>query len=324
MAIKTLYISHQNFDWTTFKTDIVFVKKKNINNYIKHKTTFNCYTSLEDLEIKLDEIDKIPMWAETIQLVDLDLKTGFKNVPDQSMYLYVEFFKTLSKIKNSDKIQNFNIKFGSAKELFSGLAAPRKTNDNCLWVSGCSITHGAGVDLNSRYASLLEKKLNIPTVMLTKSGSSIAWQSDQLLRSDLKEGDTVIWGLTSFNRINYAQNFTWRNATILDYMQLPKEKQYYSIDYFDSVSLSMACIKNILQVSNFCKKIKAKLYLINIIGPGWLDFVFGNDENYLDLTVGYTSDGKGDWLDLGYDQDHPGPLQHREYATRIYDFIKGK
>ena len=161
-------------------------------------------------------------------------------------------------------------------------------------------------------------------MLLTQSGSSIAWQTDQLLQSDIRAGDLVVWGLTSFNRINYANGVDWRNCGISTYFNLPKDKQYWSIDYFNSATQSIPCIKNILQVMNFCQKIGAKLYLINLLEPTWTDFIFDQEENYLDLTEPFKAEGRHTYLDLGTDNDHPGPKQHLKYAEEIYNFIKEK
>ena len=322
MAIDTLYISHQKFNWSSLPSlPGVFINGKTIKKFQNASSEYNCYTTLEDLNYKLHELDELLTLPNKICLIDLN--ENFVNIiPDTSLYLYLSFFKKLKKIKNLNKIQNFEWNTKINKNLFSQLQQSRQTDDKTLWITGCSVTYGLGVTPDQRYATLLEQKLRLPTVLLAQSGSSIAWQADQLLQSDIRSGDLVVWGLTSFSRVNYANGVDWKTCTILNYLNLPKDKQYWSIDYFDSATQSIPCIKNILQVMNFCKKIGATLYLINLLEPTWTDFIFEQEENYLDLTEPFDSRGKHTYLDLGTDNDHPGPKQHQKYAEAIYNFIK--
>ena len=199
MAIDTLYISHQNFNWNSLPSlPGIFVNGKTIkklqNDSIKH----NCYTTLEDLSYKLHELDNLINLSNTICLVDLN-ENFIDVISDTSLYLYLNFFKKLKNFKDSGKLQNFDWHTKINKNLFTQLQKYRQTDDKTLWITGCSITHGIGVSKEQRYADLLEKKLGLPTVLLTQSGSSIAWQTDQLLQSDIRAGDLVVWGLTSFN-----------------------------------------------------------------------------------------------------------------------------
>jgi hypothetical protein len=323
MTINTLYISHQHFDWNTYSGDAgVFADNKTIKKFLKDSSSHDCYTTLEDLNGELYEIVELINAASNICLVDLD--ENFTDVvADTSLFIYLNFFKELKKVSDKDKVKNFDWYGKINKNLFNQLMDCRQTDNKTLWITGCSVTHGVGVDSDQRYAALLSEKLNLPTVFLSKP-STIAWQADQLLQSDIRAGDTVVWGLTSFNRVNYAVGHKWENCGILGYLNLPKSKQFWSIDYFNSATQSIPCIKNILQVMNFCKKVGATLYLINLLEPTWTDFIFSQEENYLDLTPPFNSDGYHQFLDFGTDKLHPGPIQHQEYATKIYNFIKEK
>jgi hypothetical protein len=209
------------------------------------------------------------------------------------------------------------------KELFVNLVAQRKTKNKNLWAVGCSITHGDGVKDDEKYPVLLEKMLGLPVTVLSSSGSSIAWQADQILQSDIARDDIIVWGLTSFNRIDIAEGYNLQPYSITDYVKyIPSTKQYWKIDYFNSLTQSVPCIKNILQVINFCKKVGAKLYLINLLETTWVNFIFKNEKNYLDLTKPFNSNNLHEFLDFGADNEHPGPKQHQEYAVNIFNFIK--
>ena len=83
------------------------------------------------------------------------------------------------------------------------LTDTRKCKETQLWIAGCSISHGVGVDLTERYGHLLSTELNMPCSFLTRPGSAIDWAADQLLRSDIRKNDLVVWGITNPERITY-------------------------------------------------------------------------------------------------------------------------
>ena len=79
----------------------------------------------------------------------------------------------------------------------------RKTDSAQLWVAGCSISNGDGVTNSTRYGQLIADDLDLSVSFLTLGGTSLIWASDQLLRSDIRSGDIVVWGLTDFCRFPY-------------------------------------------------------------------------------------------------------------------------
>jgi hypothetical protein len=322
MTIATLYISHQNFDWQSLSNSVgIFVNRTLINKFLNDSDKHTCHSTLEDLDYKLHELDDLISKSEKICLIDLD-ENFIDVIPDTSLYLYLYFFNKLKKINDTNKVQNFDWQSNINKNLFIQLVDCRHSGGQTLWITGCSVTYGTGVDKTERYPALLEEKLGLPTVVLAQPGSTIAWQADQLLQSDIRKEDLVVWGLTSFSRINYADGTTWACSSVGNYLRLPPSKQYWTLDYFNSATQSIPSIKNILQVMNFCQKIGAKLYLVNLLESTWVDFIFGQDDNYLDLTLQFNSKQEYIYLDRGTDNRHPGPLQHKQYAEEVYNFIK--
>ena len=80
-----------------------------------------------------------------------------------------------------------------------------------------------------------------------------------------------------------------------------------------------------LQVNNFCGKIGAKLYLANMLDITWVGVVFQNFKNFIDLTYDLQIDKNHiQFIDVGSDNIHPGPLQHQQYSEKLYNFIKEK
>jgi hypothetical protein len=118
-----------------------------------------------------------------------------------------DYLKAFSHYK---PIENFSMdpvpKVLENKSIILKLSDVRKTSQPQLWVSGCSFAAGDGVQSNQRYGQILSDRLNLPVSFLAESGSSVTWAADQILRSDLRENDILIWGLTSIPRINYFKN----------------------------------------------------------------------------------------------------------------------
>jgi hypothetical protein len=222
-------------------------------------------------------------------------------------------------IRHKNKVYNFDF-----KKDFNQLNDVRLTNDPVLWTAGCSVTIGIGLaDYQQRWGSLLAKKMYMPEITLSKAGSSIFYAADQLLRSDIRSNDIVVWGLTNVPRIEVSENWDFTNKTIINYQKLDKNLQYWNLDYFESETQVLQAIRSILQVKNFCQKINAKLYLANILDISWLGSAFCNSEKFIDLTLDLQIiDNNVHFIDLGTDGLHPGPLQHEQYATKIFNFIK--
>jgi hypothetical protein len=315
-----LYISHKNYNWTEFKSkySLVFLNGKNINSI---NWQIDYCTSLEDLGLKTDQWNVVLDLADRIILIDLDISFSNK-IADSELFQYMNFFNFLKKYHYA-KTENFRW-IEQFPLLFESITDTHKTDKNPLWITGCSITVGQGVDANQRFADILATKLDLDPIILAKSGSSITWQADQILRSDIKKNDLVVWGLTNFARVDYAEGFDWQSqaASNLEFKNFIWK--YWTYEYFDSYTRSMECIKSIQHVNNFCKKIKAKLILVNLLDNVWSNLVFSKLSNYLDLTVPQKENNKFNYIDFGWDNDHPGPKQHQLYADNIYQFIKEK
>ena len=195
------------------------------------------------------------------------------------------------------------------------LYAVRSADKSILWTAGCSYTEGVGVDWEQRYGHLLAEKLSMPEVSLSRGGASIGWAADQLLRSDIRPGDIVVWGLTESARIDTNEEFSLKSAPATVYLtKVNKEKHYWNIDYFGSLSQEVLVARNVLQVIHYFNRIGVKLILANLLNSTVLRLI--ENHNTIDLWV-------KEYLDLGTDNTHPGPEQHRHYSNEIYNFIKG-
>jgi hypothetical protein len=173
----------------------------------------------------------------------------------------------------------------------------RKISEKQLWVAGCSIAHGEGVSTDKKFGTLISANLNLPVSHLTKGGSSVEWAKDQILRSDIRKNDIVIWGITQEVRAPKAVNkkiISEDNPDIL----------------LDETSLYRA-ITSVYQVVNFCKKISAQLILVPIICSENLQLLMHDLDEYCQTPY------QTKFLDLGTDNTHPGPVQHQAWAELV-------
>jgi len=272
-----------------------------------------------DILEKADEIiySPPPIWHD------------FNGIDSKLQQLTELYLITLKSFKYLNILNVDNIKLPQINK-FLELSDARCTNEQQLWIAGCSISHGDGVDKNQRYGTLLSKKLNLPVSFLTTPGSSIQWAADQILRSDLQANDMLIWGLTSFERyafyyglfdIDFFKSPMSRYneilpINILTYENNAKIQNLIPKQTFLYQNAIYHAITNIFQVINHCKKIGVKLYLVGILSD--LRQYTIDIENYISLYNIHSPV----LLDKGQDNMHPGPLTHQMYADKILELIQ--
>lgn len=195
------------------------------------------------------------------------------------------------------------------------LVDTRKTNQTQLWIAGCSISHGCGVTNETRYGQLLADKLKLKASFLTKRASSIAWAADQILRSDIREKDIVVWGLTSHTRFS---KFERNKFEFITHSNCPDSA---TLDYITSDHNLYHSVASMYQVINFCKKANVVLVLASLLDNTLIHYledftplvmlscVFGRNKNNM-------------FLDIGLDGTHPGTVTHKYYADQIYQKIQ--
>jgi hypothetical protein len=183
-----------------------------------------------------------------------------------------------------------------------------------LWTAGCSITAGVGVEPNEKYSVKISQNFNKKFLDLSLPGSSLEFAADQILRSDIRSGDTVVWGLTAEYRAPYWNRTTQKiehiNHYTYDYKRTNKAD-----DITDETRLYKAAI-SFNQVANFCTKINARLVAIPIICSESLQLLLHHHKCYYQLPY------QSKFIDIGNDNIHPGPKQHQWYADQINKIIK--
>lgn len=200
----------------------------------------------------------------------------------------------------------------------------RKTESRQLWISGCSFSHGVGVSVDQRYGQLISDKINLPVSFLTAGGSSIEWAADQIIRSDIRSGDVIVWGLTTSNRIPYYSKQKNRvvHITSESYTKLPEFNKEISINKLHDVDSKYRALTRIYEVINFCKKLNVQLVIVGLLlDEDFIPYTI-NLPNYIQLFRNFKNDMLEGFLDVGDDNIHPGPLTHQWYADQIINKIK--
>jgi hypothetical protein len=218
--------------------------------------------------------------------------------------------------QQKNNVYNLNLTDYSS-QAYTELVDSRKIPNQQLWISGCSISHGVGVDPTQRYGQLVADELNLPVSFLTAGSSSISWAIDQIVRSNICSGDIVILGLTNEVRFPYwtTDNNLWHiNVNHRDQAQRLSSTNLTS-DIIDRLITDDNCfyqsIIRIHQLVNFCNKINAKLLIFGLICSPSLALHLNHINNFVNYKNFKSPNCK---VDLGVDGQHPGPKQHKLYA----------
>lgn len=265
--------------------------------------------------VKSRKLDKKSNYYMCLADVDHDTFLDVCNLSNELIYIHnnswtSEELKTNTEMLLVTSNKNIHINEPDDKDIFLNLVDSRKTNNKQIWNLGCSITQGVGVSHDEKYGNLLSKKLGLEISYLTCGGSSIMWASDQLIRSDIKSGDIIIWGITNEYRIPFFNKGKLYHANFSSYEFDVKFPKKYISDRENALYLSLTAIE---RVKNFCYKCGCNLFLIDIIGSELWKYL-NKEKNYIKI-------GGNMFIDLASDNMHPGPKTHEYIAERIYQLI---
>jgi len=211
--------------------------------------------------------------------------------------------------------------------ILNDLIDQRKTDNQQIWCLGCSYTSSVGVENSERWATQLAKKLNVPVTVLAAPRASIPWAADQILRSDVKKGDQVFWMLTTAHRIDY---YSEDDQHIKIWPEIDK-KELGSFEYqlmsrvLTHKWLVYLSVKAIKQVQNYCDKLGVNLYIGQAMrndsqtDSALMSVLMGHKGFVKDFSMQLQFDKF--MLDLGTDQQHPGPLTHQRIADIFYNYV---
>lgn len=197
----------------------------------------------------------------------------------------------------------------------------RKSDDQQMWIVGCSITYGVGVKPDQNYGSILADRLQLPVSFLARSGSSVDWAKDQILRSDIRPKDIVIWGVTSWNRFVYYEDEHTLHINVNAIRIDPEITNKIDIRRLDERDLFYKSILSCYQVANFCQKIGADLYFAGLlVDDEFLPYLM-NLPNYTQFYGCHGVDPDNLFIDTGTDRLHPGVKTHQWFADTLFDQI---
>jgi hypothetical protein len=276
------------------------------------------YTSIIEFDDKTKFIEAVLSAKEVFYIPDLsDQKFDINDPTRSDRGLTENLLSLISQSKNINGLENL-LGFKEvlpSLNLMSNLSDIRHSELPTLWNVGCSFTAGEGVAPTDRWGHLLGNKIDLPISFLAQNGSSITWQGNQILRSDIRKNDIVVWGLTTINRLPYYSLDQGEVHQMINSTSLKKMMAGLLID--DEYMYYLA-ITQMHAVINFTNKIGCKLLLVGLLSSGRDYFYFKHLPNYYH----YFNADSFDFVDVGSDGSHPGPKQHQLYAEAIFNQLK--
>lgn len=283
----------------------LLIHSNNVNKFLAGDIkVFVAYTALADLpkitekhNVFFDVLDR----AGTIYYCPphtwSDQQTGFDHWSSQRITEY-----TLYEIhRQKNNVHGLDLSAWS-NNAYIELADLRQIDSPQLWIAGCSIPHGVGVEHSEKIGSVLSKTLSLPVSHLTKGSSGIPWAADQILRSDIRSGDTVVWLVTSEYRFcYYDKKLQHLNPHTF------QRSEYRSIGN-NLEDMLYRAVTAVHQVMNFCEKIQARLIVLPTLSSETLRLCLHACPHWHAPRYHYG------FVDLGSDGVHPGPQQHAEWA----------
>jgi hypothetical protein len=267
------------------------------------------YTSLADMS-DLDNFLTTCRNAQEIFYCPPDIWSDRENTQKYTTELILSYVSQYVTVHNVDLISN---KYNFLKQHFQ--QAERCSDCSQIWIAGCSITYGTGVEQPQTFKYYLSNHYQLPFSDLSRPGSSIIWQSDQICRADIRPGDKVFWGVTSHCRLPVIQNQKIKHLNASSYKQDPEIIKQFPVELLDSLSLIYHNIMAIRRVENFCNKIGAEIVMLGVI-PDW-DNIF---LTYQVPCFRQSASRPTGFLDRGNDNKHPGPKQHQLFAQEFINF----
>jgi len=288
------------------------------------------YTAIGDLT--LDEAHELLGLAVEIVYIKPPIPWQDQESKTQTMELLNYYSDKV--IDGAQDIDRYRLYF---KQLLN-LEESRSNANTHLFVAGCSVARGMFVESHESFGHLVAQELGVPMVNLAHSGGSISWSADQILRSDIRAGDIVIWALSGIHRVTWLQTVHDRGVELLDSVfcnpssDVKRYRARIKDNNFETVQRLMTtgeqhqlltAIKTIMQVKNFCNKVGARLLFAPLPYSGaeniaTLRDVFSKVDGWVDIDF-FNKDSPY-WTDFGSDGKHPGPVSHQQIANA---FIKG-
>ena len=304
------------------------IETSNCQNFLSSEKDCVCYTSLADLPKDLSIVVSILLTANKIIYCPPKQWSDGKSLTNNT---YTDCIQRLTEnlllyVSNYTNVENIELCFD--QKYNNHISDTRKTNEKQLWIAGCSVSHGDGVTEQERYGATLSKKLDLPCSFLTKLGSSISWAANQILKSDIRNGDILCWGITSFSRVTFYCQDSLIHVTAQHYHDEKNFNKILPIDHLDNENNLYHTIESIREVINFCQKLKIQLVMFDAVRDPLLNRILRKEKYYYQYPYplnknyqSYNSHGLFVDHDLGSDNLHPGPISHQHYSNFLAHII---
>jgi hypothetical protein len=294
----------------------VLIDSANYQQFVDADCEFTGYTSLADLPKELSAFYQLlesvtdivycppATWSDR-KTVDVDNVTdSIQGLTEYCLYVVH---------KSNGNVCGLDLKKYNSNK-FLKLPNARSSNARCLWIAGCSTTAGVGVESEQKYGTLLSDSLNLPVAFLAEPGASISWTAGQILRSDIRTNDIVVWGLTHPDRLSFwseqedqAIHINSQSTNqLIEKINLNSRTVNQLLIHKTNL---VTALQKINEVVNFCHKIQAKLLIFNIHSTDSLNIHLGNINEFFVCPL-----HNNGYIDIGNDNRHPGPKQHQAYA----------
>jgi hypothetical protein len=214
----------------------------------------------------------------------------------------------------------YNTKENSYADILKLEDSRKNENQPQLWIVGGAEAHGSGVSDSEKFGCVLSEKLGVDVSYLTQINSSIGWQSDQILRSDIKKNDFVVWCIGSMETISYFDNqikqsvtLGYRNTHRLDVLEVDENSivdehlLHHSITAISRVICHSQILGYKLAISLISNNTAENEQALLLYLSQFENFI----HSYLH---------QQDWIDCGYSGsgDCPGPEHHKYLADLFY------
>jgi hypothetical protein len=273
-------------------SDSILITDKNFRHYLG--TPGQYHTSLGDITA-----ENLLTIANT-ECTFIFVNSGF----DNSIELFEKTKIFLNSVYDTHKVIGY-ARPGPRTYAEESIVRP---SGNTLWVFGCSLSAGVGVDQSELYSTMLGNQLGLSVTTVAKSGSSTQWSLRQLLHADILPGDLVIWQLTTIERFTVKQSNVWPQDVMLK--NASREQILSTTDeqlWFNQIELVNYGVQ-------YLRAIGSDFYMVSLDSQSSvLDRCLEQYTRYPEYC--YVPDWQ---VDVGEDNLHPGARSHLLLYQSLY------
>jgi hypothetical protein len=293
MKNKILHLIHPEFDVSEILPNSIL-----LCNATQDLSESQYHTSIGDLTNH--EILKISQNFDTINFL--------KNKFSIHSEIYLETLLLLNNLSHRKSITGY---IRPDVENLLSMDVQQRPQEPTLWVFGCSHSYGSALPPQAlNFSQHMSKEYKMPLKLIALPGSSIDWSLRHLFDSNFREGDIVVWQLTSPERISYGFP--------PEEIQLNQCKEPHILETFTDQHLMFSAISAVKQGIRFLRSQPIKFVIVSIAKKSPLFYTclleYTKYPEYCYIPKIF--------LDRANDQQHPGPLSHKAIAQHLLDHLQ--